>query len=98
MSSARAFGVVGVAAGAEESWEKWKMQRFSKVMTSGEAQMRKMKKKSCHEIPSLAAAAATVDAARRVWCDDERVCLCRCVHVRVCCCYCCCFKPNEGES
>lgn len=54
--------------------------------------MRKMKKKSCHEIPSLAAA-ATVGAARCVWCDDERVCLCRCVHVCVCC-----FKSNEGES
>lgn len=72
--------MVSVAAGAEESWEKWKMQRFSKIMTSGEAQMRKMKKKSCHEIPSLAAA-ATVDAARCVWCDDERVCLCVCVDV-----------------
>jgi hypothetical protein len=51
-------------------------------MTSGEAQMRKMKKKSCHEIPSMAA--ATVDAACCVWCDDERVCLC----VDVCMCVC----------
>jgi hypothetical protein len=43
--------VVSVAAGAEERWAKMKMQRFSKIMTSGEAQMRKMKKKSCHEYP-----------------------------------------------
>lgn len=84
--------MVSVAAGAEESWKEWKMRRSSKIMTSGEAQMRKMKKKSCHEIPSLAAA-ATVDAARRVRCDDERMRLCRCVHVCVCC-----FESDEGES
>jgi hypothetical protein len=57
--------------------------------------MRKMKKKSCHEIPPLAAA-ATVDAARCVWCDDERVCLCRCVHV--CVCVCVLFRVERGRE